>query len=280
MKQHTWRGAIVALAVLATILVSPHFRGLAPAQSYKEVKAATGPFTYDPAVVGSVTYIGDAGEAVTGTVEICAPGGGPIFPAGDSSATADMRVFGIEQVSDVDGQPLDEPLEVPLDSPLGMSLVQAFSLAPDSYTFFPGDCVDINVTVHNPTVDDAYYGDYVVTIKAQAVGSGIGVGSGARYHLSLRGATDTDTTLPTVMIISPSDGSSHLLGVLSVKITAIDPVPGTGVDTIRATVSSAGGAVSNEAMALTDNAPQPAGSLVTATGTLSRPAARGRSGPR
>jgi hypothetical protein len=71
-----------------------------------------------------------------------------------------------------------------------------------------------------------------------------------------------------VTINSPSDGSSHILGVISVEATANDPVPGTGVEAMSATVSSAGGGVSDEAIALTDDTPQPAGSLATATGTF------------
>src|SRR5262245_57284667 len=105
-KQSTWHVAVGALAVLAALLVAPQSGGLAQAQSSKPPKAATGPFTYDPAVAGTAAYIEDAGEAVTSTVDLCAPGGGTIFPAGDSSATADLRVFGIEQVSDAEGQPL------------------------------------------------------------------------------------------------------------------------------------------------------------------------------
>jgi hypothetical protein len=267
MKQRAWHVAAVALAALAVVLVLPHFSGRAEA-----VKEATGPFAYDPPIAGSTTFLGEAGGPVTGGFRICAPGGGDTFPTGKSSATADIRVFGIEQVGEADGNPLADPIKVPLDSSLGISIDTAFSLDPDSYTFQPGNCVDVDVMVNNPMVDDTDYGDYVVTIKAQAVddqqprGSGIGVGSGSRYHLSLRGATVTDTIPPIVTINSPS--GDNILGVISVEITANDPVPGTGVETMSATVSSAGGAVSDEAIALTDNAPQPAGSPATATGTF------------
>jgi hypothetical protein len=172
-KQSTWPVTVGALAVLATLLVAPYSGGLAQAESSKPPKAATGPFTYDPAVAGAATYIGEAGEAVTSTVELCAPGGGTLFPTGASSATAALRVFGIEQVNDAEGQPLDEPIEVPLDSPLGMGIEAAFTLTPNSHTFVPNECIDVQVTVDNPLVDDAY-GDYIVTIKAQAAGTGTG----------------------------------------------------------------------------------------------------------
>jgi hypothetical protein len=240
---------------------------VADAQGQKGVRA-TGPFTYYPAVVGSTTYIGTADVEYEGGFQVCAPGGSTIFPEGGSSALADIRVFGIEKVADADGNPLEPSVEVPLDSPPGSQIAWAFTVYPDSYLFYPGICTDplIEVTVHNPMVDDADYGDYVVTMKAQAVGSGIGVGSGSRYKLSLRGATLTDTTPPDVTINSPSDGS-HILGVISVEIKATDPVPGTGVETMSATVSSAGEVVLNLDIPLAYT-PQPAGSDVMGTGTF------------
>lgn len=106
MQWSAWRLAVAAFAALAVVVVFPHFGGLAEAQGRKEVKAATGPFTYEPAVAGSTTFLDDAGEPVTVGFEVCAPGGGTVFPAGDSSATADIRVFGIEQVGDGEGNPL------------------------------------------------------------------------------------------------------------------------------------------------------------------------------
>ncbi|HSF33005.1 MAG TPA: hypothetical protein VLK82_21355 [Candidatus Tectomicrobia bacterium] len=280
MKKRAWHVAVTAFAVLVATLVTPHFSGLAAAQARKGVKAATGPFSYDPANAGSGTFLGsDSGSySYPDVFQICAPGGGTIFPTGVNSATADIRVFGVEQVADAEGNLLLDPIDVPLDSALGMQIAAAFWLDPSNQVFDPGKCVDVDMTVYNPLVEDADYGDYVVTIKAHAPGSGIGVGSGARYYLSLRGGAVEDETAPIVAIDSPSDGSTHLLGVLDVKITATDPLPGTGVVAMSATVSSAGGAVSDEAIALTDDTPQAAGSPATASGTFTPAGGNGSQG--
>src|SRR5688500_11672204 len=107
MKQRAWHVAAGALAALAAVLAVPHFSGRA------EAKPANGPFTYEPAIAGSTTFLGDTGDPAEGGFRICAPGDGIIFPTGGSSATADILVFGVEQVADEDGNPLVDPVEVP-----------------------------------------------------------------------------------------------------------------------------------------------------------------------
>jgi len=58
-----------------------------------------------------------------------------------------------------------------------------------------------------------------------------------------------------------------VLGPVAIEITAVDPVPGTGVNTMTATISSAGNTVSNQAIALTLDQSLPVAAGVTATGT-------------
>jgi hypothetical protein len=272
-----WRLLVLALASLTAVAGSFQVTGPAEAQGRQGVPIANGPFAYAPASAGSTTFLGEFGGPVVTSFQVCAPGGGQIFPAGGASATADIRVFGIELVADADGVALAEPVKVPLDSPLGSQIAAAFSLAPQSHTFTPGSCVDVDVTVSNPMVAPADYGDYAVTMKAQAAGSGIGVGSGSRYTVSLRPATLVDETPPAVAIDSPADGSTHILGPISGQIRANDPVPGTGVMTIVAGVASAGGTVI-EALTLVADTPQPAGFDATATGTFSPTGASGPAG--
>jgi hypothetical protein len=276
-KRCAWRFFAVALVSLTALAGSLPLAGAAEAQGRQGVSIANGPFSYDPANAGSTTFLGEFGGPAMTSFRVCAPGGGTIFPAGGSTAVADISVFGVEQVADADGVALAEPVKVPLDSSLGGQIAGAFALAPQSHIFAPGSCVDVGVTVSNPMVAPAEFGDYVVTMKAQAIGSGIGVGSGSRYGLSLRPATVTDITPPTVVIDSPADGSTHLLGLISVQIRANDPVPGTGVTTIVAGVASAGGTVTEPVILVADT-PQPAGSDATATGSFNPTGASGPAG--
>lgn len=241
---------------------------------------ATGPFSYNPAIAGTGTFSG-AGGGYSAGFQICAPGGGVIFPEGGSFADASIRVFGIERVGDANGNPLSLPVEIQLDSALGVKIKNAFNLNPASNRFYPGDCVDVTVTVSNPGAVSAEYGDYTVVMKAQAVGSGIGVGSGSRYTLRLRPATLTDVDPPVVTIISPFN--NYTLGPVPVSFKAIDPAvgptnsaPGTGVASMSATVSSIGNAVTavkavnNQSVTLTiaPSLPVDAGVEVTGTGTF------------
>jgi len=269
----------VAITVALSFMLVLFQLGGAEAQGRKSLKAATGPFTYEPAVAGSATFLGaSGGPDYAADYWVTAPAGGAIFPSGGLTALAEIRVFGIEKVADADGVPLTEPMKIPLDSDLGMQIAGAFWLDPWSYEFAPGDSIPCDVLVSNPLVDSWAYGHYVVTMKAQAIGSGIGVGSGARFHLNLLAATDTDTTPPTVTIDDPADSSTKILGNIDVRIRANDPAPGSGVASMSATISSAGGTVNNEALELADDAPQPAGSDATATGTYTPTGGSGLAG--
>lgn len=249
------------------------------AQGRKGVKAATGPFSYDPALAGSATFLGSTGSPVSTSFQVCAPGGGTIFPAGASSADTSIQVFGVEKVADADGNPLVTPIDLSLDVAPGSLIAGAFGMTPPTYVFTPGYCLDVALSVGNPGVNPADYGDYVVVIKAQSPGSGIGVGSGTRFNLSLRAASLTDNTPPTVSIDSPADASSLILGPISISITATDPAPGSGLGTgaVSASIKSAGNTV-NEPLTLADNGPQPAGSALTATGSYTPTGGTGTAG--
>ena len=261
-----WLAVTYNLFVLLLAVVS----GTAWAQGRKGVSIANGPFTYNPGVMGSATFLGMTGNPVYTGFDLCPPEGGTIFPAGGSTATADIRVFDILKTGDAGGSTLVEPVKVPLDSTLGSMITSAFEISPSGGAVYPGYCFPVDVTVYNPGVLPEDFGDYVVTIKAQGIGSGIGVGSGSRFNLSLRAATLTDTTPPVVNILEPADGSTHILGELDVDIQAMDPAPGSGLGTgaITATISSAGGTVSNISIPLTDDGPKAAGETLTAWGGL------------
>jgi hypothetical protein len=275
MKATLSRMVIASLVVTGLVSVSVTS---AEAQGRKGVKAATGPFTYDPASGGPTTFLGHEGAA-NADFQLCPPGGGTIFPAGSPTADADIRVFGIQHVGDADGNPLAVPEPVALDSTLGAQIAGAFDISPNAPTVYPGGCLDVEIAISNPGVGPFDYGDYEVTVKAQAVGSGIGVGSGFRYLLKLRPAPANDTTPPDVTIDSPANGSTNILGVIPVQITANDPAPGTGVQTISATISSAGGTVSNHPITFDSNsAPQPAGSDAVAIGSFTPTGGTGTDG--
>jgi hypothetical protein len=275
MKATLSRMVIASLAVAGFVAVP---LTSAEAQGRKGVKAATGPFTYDPASGGPTTFLGNTGSA-TSDFQLCPPGGGTIFPAGNPTADAEIRVFGVQQVGDADGNPLAVPEPIALDSTLGTQIAGAFDITPTAATVYPGYCFDIEIEINNPGVGPLDYGDYEVTIKAQAIGSGIGVGSGFRYVLKLRPAPANDTTAPDVTIDTPANSSTHILGVIPVQITANDPAPGTGVLSMSATISSAGGTVSNFGITFdTNTAPQPAGSDAVATGSFTPTGGTGTDG--
>lgn len=260
----------VALAVALLIPMA------ALAQGRKGVSIANGPFKYDPAEACNITFLGSSGSSAGG-FDVNAPGPGSIFPSGGSAATAEIKVFGVTKVGDADGNALAEPIEINLNSPLGASISGAFTLDPSLETFYPGSTVSVDVAVSNPGVSPDDFGDYVVVMKAQAIGSGIGVGSGSRCILKLRAATDVDETAPDVTIDSPLDSSTHILGNIPVSITANDPAPGSGVDSITAEVNSAGNTVS-QSISLTTDTPQPAGSDATGTGTFTPTGGAGAAG--
>lgn len=268
------RNIFVVFSLLVLSLVTASRVDAAPGDK------ATGPFSYNPAIAGTGTFTGTGGGPYSAVFQICAPGGGDIFPEGGIFADASIRVFGIEKVADGSGNPIS-PIQVALDSTLGIKIKDAFNLNPTTKRFYPGECVDVTVTVSNPGAGSAEYGDYVVVMKAQAVGSGIGVGSGSRYTLRLRPATLTDIDPPVVTIISPFN--NYTLGPVPVRFKATDPAvgptnsaPGTGIASISATVSSIGNAVTtvravdNQSVTLTiaPSLPVDAGVEVTGTGTF------------
>ena len=82
--------------------------------------------------------------------------------------------------------------------------------------------------------------------------------------------TATDTTPPVVSVTKPS--GDEILGVIGVEVTAFDPdgPVASGLASISASVSSAGGTVSGLPISLAFNPslPQPAGVVVTGTGSF------------
>lgn len=264
-SMNTFKSKIVAAILSVISFVIPATSGLTAGQG---VQSANGPFSYSPSQLGEVTYLGDAGSPVWFHFDVTAPSGGTVFPAGGSSADVSIRVFGIEKICDANGVDLLEPVDVDLESELGAAINDAIIVDPDNATFVPGWTETICVYLGNPAILPADYGCYSITIKAQSPGAGIGVGSGTRVLLKLFAATETDTTPPDVTILAPS--GSNILGQLPLSFTAKDPAPGTGVESVSASISSVGGAVSDVPVALSTDLslPQAADVLVTATGTF------------
>jgi hypothetical protein len=262
-------------AIASAVLYAAVPAWAAPDPSCRGGAIANGPFSYSPADLGAHTFVGTDATAAVASFTITAPGdpGDTVFPAQSGgpcqeSASAEIRVFGIEKVADADGDMLGETVDVPIDSPLGLQIAAAFFLDPSSHLFGIAETLAVNVSIGNPLVGAGDFGDYVITLKAQAIGAGIGVGSGTRYMLGLRPPAATDTVPPTVTINKPS--GDEVLGPVSVEIAAVDPAPGSGVNWMGATISSAGNTVSNLAIPLTldQSLPVAAGVTVTGTGTF------------
>ncbi|HKY89554.1 MAG TPA: hypothetical protein VJM11_00890, partial [Nevskiaceae bacterium] len=235
---------------------------------------ATGPFSYDPTNAGAATYIGTAGNAQSTKFRVQAPnesGDTVVFPGQGQNAClgqadAVIGVLEITKVGDADGNLVAEPIAG--DSALFGLIKSAFTLNPSAFTFQPGSSVEVDVGIANPKVSSADYGEYSIKLAAKADGAGIGVGEGSTYSLTLKAATQTDTTPPRVNVVKPA--GDQILGVIGVQITAEDPVPGSGVASLSASVSSAGGTVANVPVSLSLNQvlPVAAGAAVTGTGSF------------
>jgi hypothetical protein len=281
----TYSSAFVVAVASVLLLAAPPASAAPPDPSCRAGVQTSGPFSYSPADLGAHTFVGHNATAAEANFTITAPGGpgDTVFPAQSNgpcqdTASAEIRVFGIDKVADGEGNMLAETVEVPTDSPLGLQIAAAFFLDPSSHLFGIGETLAVKVSVSNPMVGAADFGDYVVTLKAQAIGAGIGVGSGTRYMLGLRAPAVTDAVPPTVTITKPT--GDEVLGPVSVEIAAVDPVPGTGVNWMGATISSAGNTVSNLAIPLTldQSLPVAAGVTVTGTGTFSPTGGTGTTG--
>ncbi|MDD2582220.1 MAG: hypothetical protein PHR66_09525 [Desulfuromonadaceae bacterium] len=240
---------------------------------------ANGPFLYTALGATQATFNGSGGAPVSTSFNITAPSVDSrqqselpdLFPGEGqvpcaATAYATIGALEIQKVGDATGSPID-PVGIDPSSTLGLSIAGAFALTPNSKLFGIGETANIAVEVSNPNLSAADYGDYEIKLAAQAPGYGIGVGSGLQFSLSLRASTATDTTPPVVTVTKPA--SDEILGVIPVEIQAYDPVtlPASGLAAMSATVSSAGGAVSNLSIPLSLNQTLPATAGVTVTGT-------------
>lgn len=257
--------ALAALAVAAPSAVAQ------PDPSCRGGEIANGPFSYTPSQLGTKTFVGGSGDPWTGSFRITAPGkpGDTVFPAQSGgpcqeTALASIRVFDIEQVADANGVPLDPSVKIDVNSPLGQTIAAAFFINPTEYLFHVAEALEVGVTITNPMVSPTDYGDYLVTIKAQAIGAGIGTGSGATVLLSLRPDSAVDVVPPDVTILQPA--GDEILGRLAIKVSATDPTPGSGVNSLAASIRSAGNTVS-EIIPLTLDQMLPVAAGVTVTGT-------------
>lgn len=246
---------------------------------------ANGPFNYSTPSITQTTFNGMNGSSITTSFSITAPSVDPkhnsaevidVFPGqgqtGDCSpiAFATISALEISKVGDATGNLLEMPVSLDPFSGLGATIAGAFSLSPSSNTFSVGATITVNVVVSNPNLSPSDYGDYDIKLAAKAEGSGIGVGNGPAFFLSLRAVTATDTTLPVVSVTKPT--GDEILGVIGVEVTAFDPdgPVASGLASISASVSGAGGTVSGLPISLAFGAslPQPAGVVVTGTGSF------------
>ena len=275
------RGILTGLGTLLVLMALSSLAGATPTGKCGGADIANGPFTYTSLDVSQATFTGTGGASVPASFGITAPAVDPkhqtdapdLFPGEGAvpcteTAWAEIRVLEVQQVGDATGQPID-PVDIDLSSGLGSAIAGAFVLTPGSHSFEIGGTVTVTVAVNDPHVMYAdYYGDYDVKLAATAPGYGIGVGDGPHFLLRLRGVTATDTTPPVVTVTKPA--GDEILGVIAVEVQAYDPSippPATGLASLSATVSSAGGAVSNVSIPLTLVPSGQVGPGITVTGT-------------
>jgi hypothetical protein len=245
---------------------------------------ATGPFNYSTPSIIQTTFNGMNGSPISTSFTITAPSVQgqndatviDVFPGEGNnqvcSPTADatISVLEISKVGDATGNLLVVPVSLDPFSGVGAVIAGAFSLSPSSNTFSVGATITVNVVVSNPNLSPSDYGDYDIKLAAKADGYGIGVGNGPHFFLSLRAVTANDTTPPVVSVTKPS--GDEILGVIGVEVTAFDPdgPVASGLASISASVSSARGTVSGLpiSLAFDRSLPQPAGVVVTGTGSF------------
>ena len=278
------RSLTVGLGLWLSLVSASAFAQGGPPQKCGGADIANGPFNYSTPSITQTTFNGMNGSPISTSFTITAPSVDPnkdsaevidVFPGqgqtGDCSpiALATVSALEISKVGDVSGNPLVEPVP-PVPDLVRLAIAGAFSLSPSSYTFEVGETITVNLVVNNPNLQPADYGDYEIKLAAQAPGSGIGVGNGPHFFLSLRTATATDTTPPVVSVTKPS--GDEILGVIGVEVTAFDPAGpvASGLASVSATVTSAGGTVSGLPISLAFDLslPQPAGVVVTGTGSF------------
>ena len=246
---------------------------------------ANGPFAYtNESGPTSATFIGSTGSPVSLSFTVTAPnatGGIIVFPGQGQNActgTADaaIGVLEITQVADAAGNVLDPAVDIGSTNPaLFTQIADAFGISLDDLTFTPasvltsftpGSSDSVFVDVGNPGVAPANYGEYEVKLASHAPGAGIGVGPGIEFDLTLKAPSVSDTT-PCVVTINTPTTAAETLGPIAVSVQAYDPSPGSGLASLSASISSAGGTVSNVNIPLTLSSTLPVAAGVTVTGT-------------
>jgi hypothetical protein len=285
----TWSAALSA-AVIAFLLIG----GAAPAWSSPTCTnkcgftcdaIANGPFVYaNKSGATSATFIGNTGSDVSLSFSVSAPnatGDIVVFPgqgqnACSGTADATVGVLEIMQVADANGKQLNPPIDIGSTNPsLFTQIAEAFGISLNgvnftpssvSTSFTPGSSDSVYVDVSNPGVDSSAYGEYDVKLAAQAPGAGIGVGPGIQFDLTLKAPSFVDNT-PCVLTINSPSTAAETLGPLAVSIQAYDPSPGSGLASLTASISSAGGTVSKVNIPLTLDSALPAAAGVTVNGS-------------
>lgn len=268
--------AAVGALILLTAMSSPGWA--AGTGKCEGTDIANGPFIYSVPGVTEAVFTGSSGSSLTTSFTITAPSvaskqqtsAPDVFPGEGqvpctALALALISPLEVWNVGDAEGTPVT-PVAV-TETSLGLAIAGAFAVSPSSYPFSIGEQITVGVTISAPSISEAEYGDYEVKVAAKAPGYGIGVGEGARFLLRLRAPAATDTTPPVVSISKPA--ADEFLGVIPVEVQAYDPAtsPATGLATLAASVSSAGGTVSDLALPLVVNPGLPVAPGVTVTGT-------------
>jgi len=255
---------------------------------------ANGPFTYsDESGPLSATFFGTDGSPVSFSFTVTAPdatGNIIVFPGEGQNpctgtADATIGVLEIDQVVDASGNPISPPSQLDSSSALYAQIAGAFAIVPNGDTFSPGSSVPVSVTVSNPDVDSSNFGEYMVKLAAQAPGAGIGVGPGFEFDLTLKASECAADTTPCVVTISAPTSAPQTLGPIAVSVSAYDPnpsttCPGSGLASLTASISSAGGAVSNVNIPLTlsSTLPLAGGVVMTGSGSYTPTGGTGGSG--
>ena len=281
-SQRRWLFGLPAV-VLATFLSVTLAHASGSPQRCGGVDIANGPFAYSAASPNSALFDEASTDATSGFT-VTAPSPNPntaapdVFPGQGQDrcltlAHATFGVFDIIKIADRNNNPVN--IDLDSSSALYQQIASQFVFNPSTHDFTVGQSFHVGVTIHNPHVEDDDYGKYMVLMKSQAPGAGIGTGPGATITLTFSGNSVTDHTPPVVTILEPL--GNQILGVIPVEVTAVDPLPGTGVVSMNASVTSVGGTV-NQSVAVSATLPVAAGVTATADGSFTPAGGTGPAG--
>lgn len=260
------------IAVLVAVALTS-FSVIASAQPVLGACKTTGNLDAGSPSPSSYTYTVGTSGSTTGSIPLTAPSANtancnPNLPAtfgntGLTQVTITIYVQSATIAGTQDG----------VDASTLAALKAAFVFG--NVTLTPGNVGAVPFTFTNPPAMAA--GSYDIHFKTDA-GGRINDVNASGFVVTAAVPTAVDTQKPDVAITSPGANSQvSLNGVVNVAFTADDPSEngvGTGVIAVRASISSAGGAITNLPISVTADPtlPVPAAMTVTATGGGTIPA--------